>query len=113
MVFQRGDILLVPFPFSDLTTTKVRPAVVVSSLEYHQAEPDLLLAALTSNVMAATGRFDYRIQQWRQAGLQFASAFKPVLFTLDPQRVIHPIGVLQRIDLVEIDQRLKRALGLG
>jgi mRNA-degrading endonuclease toxin of MazEF toxin-antitoxin module len=30
MAFQRGDVVLVPFPFSDLSTTKVRPAVVVS-----------------------------------------------------------------------------------
>ena len=30
MTFRRGDVVLVPFPFSDLSTTKVRPAVVVS-----------------------------------------------------------------------------------
>ena len=47
MKFQRSDVVLVPFPFSDLSTTKVRPAVVVSSALYHATEPDLLLAALT------------------------------------------------------------------
>jgi len=54
MPFQRGDVLLVPFPFSDLSATKVRPAVVVSSLTYHAAEPDLILAAITSQLSAAT-----------------------------------------------------------
>lgn len=61
MAFQRGDVLLVPFPFSDLSTTKVRPALVISSRLYHTIEPDLILAALTSNVTAATGPFDYLI----------------------------------------------------
>jgi mRNA interferase MazF len=113
MAFQRGDLLLVPFPFSDLSTTKVRPALVVSSAQYHLDEPDLLLGAITSNVLAATGTLDYPIQQWQQAGLKFPSAFKPVLFTLDPQRVIHPIGVLPSADLAEIDKRLKLALNLS
>ena len=49
MAYQRGDVLLVPFPFSDLSTSKVRPAVVVSSALYHTSEPDLLLAALAAH----------------------------------------------------------------
>lgn len=112
MALQRGDIVLVPFPFSDLSTAKVRPALVVSSAQYHQDEPDLLLAALTSNVAAATGVLDYPLQQWKQAGLKFPSAFKPVLFTLDPQRVMHLIGVMPPSELAEIDKRLKLALDL-
>jgi hypothetical protein len=40
--FQRSDVVLVPFPFSDLSTTKVRPAVVVSSALYHAIESDLI-----------------------------------------------------------------------
>ncbi len=59
MAFQRGDIVLVPFPFSDLSTTKVRPAVVVSSSLYHTTEPDLILAAITSRVATAMEPLDY------------------------------------------------------
>ncbi len=40
VALQRGNILLVPFPFSDLSTTKVRPAAVVSGPLYHGTEPD-------------------------------------------------------------------------
>ncbi len=72
MKFQRSDVVLVPFPFSDLSTTKVRPAVVVSSALYHATEPDLLLAALTSKVATATGPFDYLLSDWRTAGLTAA-----------------------------------------
>jgi mRNA interferase MazF len=112
MTFQRVDVILVPFPFSDLTTTKVRPAVVVSSDLYHSTEPDLLLAALTSRAEAATGPFDYPLNDWRAAGLRFPSALKPVLVTLDPARVVHRIGALSAADLAQVDERLRRALAL-
>jgi mRNA interferase MazF len=112
MEFQRSDVLLVPFPFSDLSSTKVRPAVVVSSSVYHAAEPDLILAAITSNVVAATGPTDYVLQDWQAAGLCYPSALKPVLFTLDPSRVIHRVGRLTVADQVEVDQRLRDALEL-
>ena len=112
MKFQRSDVVLVPFPFSDLSTTKVRPAVVVSSALYHATEPDLLLAALTSKVATATGPFDYLLSDWRAAGLRYPSALKPVLFTLDPARVIYRIGALTSADLAQVDQQLRRALAL-
>ncbi len=37
--YEFGDVVLVPFPFTDQTTTKKRPAVVVSSLSYHEHRP--------------------------------------------------------------------------
>jgi mRNA interferase MazF len=112
MTFRRGDVVLVPFPFSDLSATKVRPAVVVSSVLYHSLEPDVLLTAITSKVAAATGPLDYLLNDWQAAGLRYPSALKPVLFTLDPARVLYRIGTLTDSDLAEIDDRLRRALGL-
>jgi len=112
MAFQRGDGVLVPFPFSDLSTTKVRPAVVVSGSLYHATEPDLILAAITSRVTAAIGPLDYVLRDWQAAGLRHPSAVKPVLFTFDPTRVIYHVGTLTPPDLVEVDQRLRRALEL-
>jgi mRNA interferase MazF len=43
-----GDVVLVPFPFTDQTTTKKRPAVVVSSAAYNSERPDIVLIAVTS-----------------------------------------------------------------
>jgi mRNA interferase MazF len=55
MAFQRGDVVLVPFPFSNPSTTKARPTVVVSGSLYHATKPDLILAAITSKIGTATG----------------------------------------------------------
>ena len=112
MPHQRGDVLLVPFPFSDLSATKVRPAVVISSSRYHSTQPDILLAAITSKLSASPDPLDYSLSDWQSAGLRYPSAFKPVLFTLEPGRVIHTIGKLTSVDMAEIDSRLRLALSL-
>ena len=112
MPHQRGDILLVPFPFSDLSTTKVRPAVVISSSRYHSTQPDILLAAITSKISVAPDLLDFSLSDWRSAGLRYPSAFKPVIFTLEPGRVILHIGSLTSADMAEIDSRLRLALDL-
>ena len=112
MPHQRGDVLLVPFPFSDMSTTKVRPAVVISSIQYHSTQPDILLAAITSKLPTSPAPFDYALSDWQSAGLRYPSAFKPVLFTLEPGRIILHIGKLTPADMTEIDNRLRLALNL-
>ena len=112
MTFQRGDVVLVPFPFTDLRSQKVRPAVVVSSSEYHASEPDLILGAITTNLSAAMSAVDYVLREWQVANLRYPSAFKPLLFTLEPAHVLHQIGQLTAHDLTEVDTRLRRALAL-
>lgn len=112
MAYQRGDIVLVPFPFTDLSTTKVRPAVVLSSALYHRREPDIVLGAITSKITSATGPLDYVLSDWQAAGLHFPSAFKSVFVTLDPSRVLHHVGTLTATDLREVSRRVRQALGL-
>ncbi len=112
MAFQRGDIVLLPFPFTNLSGRKVRPAVILSSASYHASEPDLILAAITTNLGAATAPVDYILADWQTANLRFPSAFKPLLFSLDPSLVLHTVGRLSTADLAEVDRRVRRALDL-
>ena len=46
--YEFGDVVLVPFPFTDQTTTKKRPAIVVSSADYHLQRLDLILIGVSS-----------------------------------------------------------------
>ena len=50
--YEFGDIVLVPFPLTDQSTTKRRPAVVISSQAYHRQRPDLIIMAVTSQPIA-------------------------------------------------------------
>ena len=46
--YKRGDIVLVSFPFTDLSSSKRRPALVVSPDSFNQAMQDVVLSAITS-----------------------------------------------------------------
>jgi mRNA interferase MazF len=108
---RRGDVVLLPFPFADLTSTKVRPALVLSSSLYHKSEPDIIVAAITSNVAAHQGPTDYTLQDWRRSGLLAPSVVKVSLATVEPSLVYHRLGRLTDRDLKEVEKRLRLALG--
>ena len=49
-MYKQGDILLIPIPFTDLTSTKKRPVLVLSNNSYNDKTNDILVAAITSNI---------------------------------------------------------------
>ncbi len=46
---EQGDILLIPIPFTDLSSQKRRPVIVVSNNSYNQKTTDIVIVAMTSN----------------------------------------------------------------
>lgn len=112
MAFQRGDVVLIPFPFTDLSAAKTRPAVVVSSDLYHQARPELLLAYVSSQVSKAHPILDYLLLEWTAAGLARPSFVRPKVAAIEPAMVAHQVGRLSARDLFEVDRRLRRAMAL-
>ena len=64
-----GDVVLVPFPFTDQTTSKKRPAIVVSSPAYQRGRPDVVLMAVTSQVKPTASFGEVVISKWKEAGL--------------------------------------------
>jgi len=73
--YEFGDLVLVPFPFTDQSTTKRRPAVVVSSVAYQRERPDLIILAVTSQVRPGVGVGEVAVTKWKEAGL--LKAFGP------------------------------------
>ena len=76
-MFQRGDVVLIPFPYTDLSAFKTRPAVVVSSRIYHAARSELLLAYVSSQISQANPTIDYALADWADAGLLKPSFVRP------------------------------------
>lgn len=109
--FKFGDIVLVPFPFTDQTESKRRPAIVVSSDPYQRARPDLILMSLTTQV-SPKARFGVApLDQWREAGLPAPSFLKPVLFTIEKSLVIKTLGRLREKDRSTLRGILGQILG--
>lgn len=74
-----GDVVLVPFPFTDQTTSKKRPAVVVSSNRYNAERPDVILRAITSHQSVRSRFGEIVVTDVNSAGLLKASTIKPIL----------------------------------
>lgn len=96
--YEFGDLVLVPFPFTDQRTTKRRPAVVVSSERYHDERPDLIILAVTSQVRAAPAVGETAIGKWEEAGLLKPSVLKPLLATIEKGLVLRKLGRLGEED---------------
>ena len=109
--YEFGDIVLVPFPFTDQSAVKRRPAVVVSSSAYHRARPDLLIMAVTSQQPSTLTVGEVQVQDWKSAGLLKPSILKPVLTTIEPALVLKKLGRLTPHDQVALRQALPAMLG--
>ena len=54
---KQGDIVLVPIPFTDLSSAKRRPVIVISRDDYQASTSDMLVVAMTSNLAAVPFSF--------------------------------------------------------
>ena len=110
--YKFGDIVLVPFPFKDQTATKKRPAVVVSSESYHRSRIDVVVMALTSQILRPGSLMgEILIRDWQPARLPKPSLIKPVLATIDRSLILRKLGELQEPDRQAVRDALRGILG--
>ncbi len=109
--YNRGDVVLVSFIFSDESGERRRPAVVVSSDAYHQSRQESIIAAVTSR----TDRIligDHLISDWQSAGLLFPSVATGIIRTVKKGMIAKKLGTMPRLDMQAIEDNLRDALGL-
>lgn len=110
MAYERGDVVLVPFPFAEVEATKTRPALVVSDPAYEAETGNLIIAQITSQ--EPRFRSDYALTSWREAGLVKPSIVRMKLATLASVLVRYRPGRISPADLAEVDKRLREVLRL-
>ena len=99
-IYKQGDVLLVPYPFTDQSGTKQRPAVVLSGAAYNQSHPDLILAPITSQITYTDD--EIIVDDWRTAGLLKPSSVKPLLSSFEAGLVKRKLGKLSSADIEQI-----------
>ncbi len=109
MNYSKGEIILLAYPFTDLSTQKVRPAVVVSSDDGKY--DDIFVVPLTSKVHKLS-ESEFVLANWEKAGLNVPSAIKRGCILIDINLVIKKVGRLSVNDLISLDNALKTWLGL-
>jgi mRNA interferase MazF len=106
--FSKNEVLLVRYPFSDLSAAKVRPAVVINQ---RHAFNDYLVVPLTSRTNGL-GAGEFVLADWRTAGLNMPSAVKWGVYTVHGSLVLKSVGRLSSQDAHQVEQSLRQWLGL-
>ncbi|MGB3202999.1 MAG: type II toxin-antitoxin system PemK/MazF family toxin [Nodosilinea sp.] len=104
-----GDVLTVDFP--GVTGIKRRPAVVLSSNEYHDLRPDVIIGLITSQAKRL-GTTDYVLQDWQAAGLRVPSIFRSFIVTLPRSPNLVVVGHVSAQDWQGITACVKVALAV-
>lgn len=92
-----GDVVIVPFPFTDREASKRRPALVCSSETFNRQAQHLVLAMITTSTQTPWPG-DVPIGELKSAGLPEASLVRWKLFTLDASFVLRRAGKLSARD---------------
>lgn len=100
--YSKHDVILVRYPFSDRSGSKVRPAVVINNPHSSQ---DLFVVPLTSQLTnLLLGEFV--LKDWKEAALNVPSAVKRGLYTVHETLVVKTVGQLSRRDSQELQNSL-------
>ena len=95
--YSQGQVVLIPFPFTDLSAVKQRPAIVLSSNAYNQTHPDVILVAITSQVPVRLKPDEYPLSSMEQkaAGLPKPSIVRlGKIVTISQQLIRKTVGKL-------------------
>ncbi|MCD4692337.1 MAG: type II toxin-antitoxin system PemK/MazF family toxin [Calditrichales bacterium] len=103
--YKKWDIILVPFPFTDLTTSKKRPGLVISPDEYNKG-PDILILFITSKLDREERLGDYKIERWDESKLPKPSMIRMKFATIDKSIVVKKIGRLSEFDISEFHKKI-------
>lgn len=109
-MFQSRKIVLVPFPFTDLSAEKVRPAVIVSSPRYaHDTVTVVFVSSvLPSKLLPTDLIIDSHSRSFNKTGLKQTSLIRVhKLATLDARIILGEIGELSLADYRQLQHKLK------
>jgi len=106
----KGKIVLVPFPFTDLTAAKLRPALVV-----YEGEKDAVVALISSKIPSGLSDVDILINEnhpgFKRAGLKVDSVIKlDKIATVLKDLIVGELGELDEDLKKEVNHKLKRIM---
>jgi len=103
----QGDIVLIPIPFTDLSSQKRRPVIVVSNAEYNRTAPDVVVVAMTSNPTSSPYSFVITASDLAQGTLNRPGMVRvDKIYTLERSLIIKTFG---RVNVRTLD-RIRAAL---
>lgn len=109
MTFDRFDVALTRFPFTDRVGQKVRPIVVLSNKDFHQAH-DHLIASMVTTAARTRWPTDIPIERYKDAGLKTPCVIRLKLFTLQLDLMFGSVGGLVEVDRARLRSVIQQTL---
>lgn len=106
MTFDRNDVIVVPFPFTDKKVVKRRPVVVLSNGEFHYSAGHVIVAMITS-AKNSSWLSDLAISNIKTAGLTVPCVIRMKLFTLPRDVIVKKIGKLTPADAKRLKENIQ------
>jgi mRNA interferase MazF len=111
-IYKQFDIVVVPFPFTDRSATKRRPALVLSDSILFNNDAGHTVMAMITTATHSPWPLDISIQELEPSGLKQPSVIRMKLFTLDNSLIIKHIGQLTEPDQKSIEEALKKLFNM-
>jgi mRNA interferase MazF len=110
-MYKQREIVLVPFPFSDLSATKRRPVLIVSNNRYNQHFPDALVCVITSNLYQDEYSVALTDSDLETGILPEQSVIKcHKLFTIEQSQILRRFSTVSEVKFEEVRQSIQQLL---
>ena len=108
MNYRQSDVILTPFPFSDLSSSKKRPSLVVSADTFNESSQDIVCCMITTNPKTDDYTVSIKGTDAEDGELHFNSTVKPHrLFTIDKKIVVKRLCSIRAEKFNEVIYKLQ------
>jgi len=105
-IYKQFEIVVVPFPFTDSSKTKRRPALVISNHQEFSLDKSILAMITTKN--HSPWSLDTEISNLDSTGLKAPSIVRFKIFTMEDALIIKKIGSLSKYDQTIVQSKIKK-----
>ena len=101
--FVKGDVVVLPFPYTDLSSSKKRPALVVATLRGE----NIILAQITTKFREDEDVVNLKNSDFASGNLKIESFVMPsILFTAESSKVNYKAGKVKPEKIKEVQRRI-------
>ena len=105
--FVKGDVVVLPFPFSDLSASKRRPALIIAKGEYG----DMILCQITSKAKKDAETIELKDKDFQEGKLKITSYAKPrKIFIADLGLILYRAGRIKKEKITEVEETVCKVI---
>lgn len=102
-IYVKGDVVVLPFPYTDLSSAKKRPALIIATLKGE----NIILAQITTNQRNDEDLISLTKKDFASGFLKYNSFIMiSLIFTADSSKIDYKIGRIKREKIKEVENKL-------